>query len=611
MSAATDPFLTALRQTRLFDPAELAELTAWADASLADTQAIVAELLRRGRLTPYQAREVHRGRGAALTLGRYVLLDKIGEGGMGRVYKARDTRLGREVALKVIRMEKLARPNVLHRFHQEMQAAGKLAHPNVVLALDAGEANGTHFIAMEFVEGIDLTRLVQSRGPLAIPQACDYVRQAATGLQHAAEQSLVHRDVKPSNLFVTPRGQVKVLDLGLAMLKGETGNTRVTHAGLVLGTPDFLAPEQARDPLGVDTRADVYALGATLYYLLTGRPPFDAPSPAEKVVQHVTAPPPSAQVRRPDVPPQLDTVIQWMMAKRPEDRPQTPALAALALAPFCAPPGQPVVYPEPPAPVPVSAEPPVERRHSRRTSTRGLGLKVAALAVGLVGLVAIAGATFVLIKGRTGPTRADAAEFTNSVGMKMVRLPGGEGPLFVSAHEVTHGQFLSVMGKSPARHPPKMRHPNAVPVDSVTWEEANEFCRRLTAKERGQWAYRLPTEAEWEYACRAGTETPFWSGESLVLGEHAIFDGEPTSGRQVERNTPHPVGSTAANPFGLFDTHGNVWEWCASPADGGQRVARGGSWREPAARCRSSARRLLDAASRESDVGFRVVSAPR
>jgi formylglycine-generating enzyme required for sulfatase activity len=156
-----------------------------------------------------------------------------------------------------------------------------------------------------------------------------------------------------------------------------------------------------------------------------------------------------------------------------------------------------------------------------------------------------------------------------------------------------------------------MRHPSAVPVDSVTWEEANEFCRRLTAKERRSgWEYRLPTEAEWEYACRAGTETPFWSGESLVLGEHAIFDGEQASGRRIERNTPHPVGSTAANPFGLFDTHGNVWEWCAGPMDGGRRVARGGSWREPAARCISSARRLLDPTSRESDVGFRVVYAP-
>jgi formylglycine-generating enzyme required for sulfatase activity len=157
-----------------------------------------------------------------------------------------------------------------------------------------------------------------------------------------------------------------------------------------------------------------------------------------------------------------------------------------------------------------------------------------------------------------------------------------------------------------------MRRPDTFPVDSVTWEEANEFCRRLTAKEkRSGWAYRLPTEAEWEYACRAGTDTPFWSGTKLVLGEHAIFDGEQPPGRErVEKNLPYPVGSTAANPFGLFDTHGNVWEWCAGPTDGGRRAARGGSWREPAEQCRSDARWLLDPTAREPDVGFRVVYAP-
>ncbi len=263
--------------------------------------------------------------------------------------------------------------------------------------------------------------------------------------------------------------------------------------------------------------------------------------------------------------------------------------------------------------------------------------KLAALAlVGLVGLAAVAGVTFVLFSDRLNRPTPDVGEFTNSVGMKMVSLPGGTfrmgspedepgraaderpaeettvpGPFFISVYEVTQGQFLAVVGKSPARFPPRMRNPSAVPVDSVTWDEANDFCRRLTAKEQGRGgAYRLPTEAEWEYACRAGTETPFWSGERLVLGEDAIFADEPDpDGKRIEKNTPYPVGSTRANPFGLFDLHGNVWEWCADQADG-RRVARGGSWREPAVRCRSAARRLLDPAAREPDVGFRVVFAP-
>jgi formylglycine-generating enzyme required for sulfatase activity len=223
--------------------------------------------------------------------------------------------------------------------------------------------------------------------------------------------------------------------------------------------------------------------------------------------------------------------------------------------------------------------------------------------------------------------------------MKLVRLPGGPfrmgspedepgrasdepvageanvpGPIFVSAHEVTHGQFLAVMGRSPARYPPKMRNPATFPVDSVTWAEANEFCQRLTANERdrsSQWAYRLPTEAEWEYACRGMTETPYWSGNRLTLGEHAIYDGEQAPDRErTERHLPYPVGSTTANPFGLYDMHGNVWEWVADPVEAGRRVARGGSWREPAARCRSAARRHPGPMDREPDLGFRVVYAP-
>ncbi len=666
-SESPDAFLAAVREAGLLDPARLAELAAWADKSLADMQGLVAEILRRGWLTPYQIKEVHRGRGAGLTLGRYALLDLLGEGGMGRVFKALDTRLGREVALKVIRKEKLTRPSVLRRFQREMEAAAKLSHPNVVLAFDADEANGVHFYAMEYVEGTDLTKLVQSRGPLAVPQACDYVRQAALGLQHAAEQGLVHRDVKPSNLLVTPRGQVKVLDLGLALLKGDAGaegDGRVTQHGLVLGTPDFLAPEQARNPLGVDTRADVYALGGTLYFLLTGRPPYEGESATEKLVRHVSAPPPSLLAHRPDAPPQLDAVVQWMMAKRPEDRPQTPAQAAMALVPFCAPVSAiPLAAAQSSEPVPV-IEPVVIPR--RRKPAGGPGVKVLLLALAaLCGLGIFGAVGYFLVTGLVRPP-APEPRFTNSVGMKMVLVPGGSfvmgspegepgrrpdegpagevavsGPFYVAATEVSNGQFTAVMGKSPAVHPRRRRNPGQTPVDSVTWDEAAEFCRRLTAKEpdrRAGWGYRLPTEAEWEYACRAGTTTPFWSGDKLVLGRGGIFDldkdqreksglGEADPGQAaVEKYPPFPVGSTTPNPFGLSDTHGNVWEWCADyyapdyadraatdpkgPAKGELRVLRGGSWKESAARCRSAARRGLSPTAREDDVGFRVVYAP-
>jgi formylglycine-generating enzyme required for sulfatase activity len=530
---------------------------------------------------------------------------------------------------------------------------------------------------MEYVEGTDLTRLVRERGPLPVPLACDYIRQAALGLQHAHERRLVHRDVKPSNLLVTPRGQVKVLDLGLALLKRDAGSGkshRMTQDGYILGTPDFLAPEQAQNPLGVDVRADIYALGATLFYLLAGRVPYDGATPAEKLVQHVTAPPPSLLQYRPDAPPQLDAIIQWMMAKRPEDRPQTAAQAAAALVPFCDPAigtaPQPI-YAAPPVAMPVAEtlafdapmQTPREPRAAyRRSTSSGAGLKLAIFAlIGLCGLLAAGGVGYVLWNN-FGSEAPLPAEFTNVAGMKMIQLPGGSfvmgspegepsrdlnegpagevtltGPFYMSATEVSEGQYSQIMGKSPAKWPRKMRKPSAVPVDSITWDEATEFCRKLTQRDghrRAGWAYRLPTEAEWEYACRAGTTTPFWSGDKLTDGKQAIFNldesgdlGEPDLSKPpIEKNLPYPVGSTEANPFGLFDMSGNVWEWCADyyvpdyanraaenpkgPDTGDWRVLRGGSWREKAGRARSAARRGMSPTHHAEDVGFRVVFAP-
>lgn len=334
----TEPFLAAIRDANLLPAGRIAELSSWLAQTNADAQEMAKELNRRGWMTPYQIKEIYKGRGRELTLGPYLLLDMIGEGGMGRVFKAHHSRLGRDVALKVIRKEKLTRPQAIQRFHQEIRAVAQLSHPNVVLALDADEVDGNHFYAMEYVEGADLTKVVKERGPLPIPQACDYIRQAAIGLQHAYERGLVHRDVKPSNLLLTTKGQVKILDLGLAMLKetpGGEGGNRVTQEGLVLGTPDFLAPEQAQNPTAVDIRADVYSLGATLFYLLTGKVPYEGANPTEKLIKHITEPPPDLLPLRPDAPPQLDALIKWVMAKRADDRPQTPSQFAVALMPYC------------------------------------------------------------------------------------------------------------------------------------------------------------------------------------------------------------------------------------------------------------------------------------
>lgn len=364
MSSPADALLLNLFQNQLLDANQLATIREWATQVGADQPTAARELTARRWLTPFQAREIAAGRTRDLMIGKFLLVDVLGEGGMGRVFKARDSRLGRDVALKVIRKDKLSNPKVIDRFIQEVRAAGALNHPNVVMTFDAEASDNEYFLSMEYVEGTDLTKLVRMHGPMPMPNACDAVRQAAIGLQHAFEQGLVHRDIKPSNLLYTPRGQVKLLDLGLALLNqatvpGGANAHRVTQDGFVLGTPDFLAPEQAQSPTGVDIRADIYALGATLFYLLTARVPFEAPTPTEKLLKHISEPPPNLLTFRPEAPPQLAALITWMMAKRPQDRPQTPAQVAMALAPFGFPQTGSYTIPQPPAPVhvptPVSA----------------------------------------------------------------------------------------------------------------------------------------------------------------------------------------------------------------------------------------------------------------
>jgi len=287
-------------------------------------------------------------------VGEYQLLGKLGEGGMGAVYKARQTNLGRLVALKVLPKERCQDQAAIARFYREMQAVGRLRHPNIVEALDAREIDGVPVLAMEYVEGIDLSKLVAQVGPLAVPDACELMRQTALGLQHAHEHGLVHRDIKPSNLMLraalplSGKGTggeghqvlVKILDLGLALLDtSRPQDSEMTAAGSAMGTADYMAPEQVTDSHAVDIRADLYSLGCTLYKLLSGHAPF-ADSPSEgafhKMMAHVNRPAPSIRQRRPDVPEELAAVLQRLLAKQPDERFATPAEVAAALAPLAA-----------------------------------------------------------------------------------------------------------------------------------------------------------------------------------------------------------------------------------------------------------------------------------
>ena len=335
-------FLEALRQHNILEQEQLDRLTpGMSAAALADARALADELCRRNLLTPFQADEVLQGHAAELVLGVYVLLDKLGEGGMGAVYRALHTRLKAVRAVKIIRPDAITSRRAIDRFYRESQAVAKLKHPNIILAHDANEDGDRHYFVMEYTPGRDLARLLRERGRLPVAEACEYIRQAALGLQHAHEQGMVHRDIKPSNLLLaTEEKLVKILDLGLARLREAATESQdadpITPNGMLMGTPDYMAPEQAENSSGVDIRADIYSLGCSLYQLLTGSVPFAGGSLADKLRRHYCEEPPRLATVRSDAPPGLAAVVAKMMAKTPQQRYQTPAEVAEALRPFSA-----------------------------------------------------------------------------------------------------------------------------------------------------------------------------------------------------------------------------------------------------------------------------------
>jgi tRNA A-37 threonylcarbamoyl transferase component Bud32 len=256
-------------------------------------------------------------------LGQYLLLEKLGQGGMGAVYKARHTRLEKIVAIKILPRDRMSDAAAVARFSREMKTVGQLHHANIVGAHDAGEADGVHFLVMEYVAGVDLSARLKQAGPLPWAETCDAIRQAAVGLQYAHEHGIVHRDIKPANLMLTQDGVVKVTDLGLARLGPEHLADEELTGSQVMGTADYMAPEQALNTHKADARADIYSLGCTLHRLVTGQALYNGQTVMEKILAHRERPIPSLRAARPEVPPALDKILARMLAKRPDDRYQT------------------------------------------------------------------------------------------------------------------------------------------------------------------------------------------------------------------------------------------------------------------------------------------------
>ncbi len=342
----TNDFVELIRKSSLVESSRLDGYLSDHEASLtAAPRDLATAMVRDGMLTTLQAGLLLRGKWRNFIINnKYKLLEHLGTGGMGHVYLCEHVLMRRLVALKVLPASKAEDPLTRERFYREARAVAALDHPNLVRAHDVDRDGGMHFLVLEYVDGASLYQIVEANGPFSIHRSVHYVRQTADGLQHAHEAGLIHRDIKPSNLLLDRSGMIKILDLGLARFFHDSGDqiTRQHDIPSILGTADYLPPEQARDSHAVDIRGDIYSLGVTLYYLLTKSSPFPDGSVSQKLMWHQLHKPISVREKRPDVPAEIAAIIDRMLEKKPEDRFQTPIEVMEALEPFdSVPPGPP------------------------------------------------------------------------------------------------------------------------------------------------------------------------------------------------------------------------------------------------------------------------------
>ena len=664
-----------------------------------DGESLAKDMIKSGHLTKYQAEQILSGKGKNLSMGQYVLLEKLGAGGMGQVYKAFHPGMDRTVAIKVILTKGKIDEESVRRFEREVKAAAKLSHPNIITVYDAGNADGRHFMVMELVKGQDLNVIVHRKGTFGVSETINYIKQVARGLAFAHESGVIHRDIKPANLFLDIKGNVKILDMGLAKIsprENEETLSMLTGTTAIMGTVDFMSPEQGLSSRDVDARADIYSLGATLYYFLTKKVMYEGDTAFAKVIAHSESPIPALKAIRPDVSDDLEFIYTKMVAKQVEDRYQsmleliqdldaiekgsasTKNLTELSTInslrdEF----GEMDINR-------ASSNKIVKSSNSNKT-VKKKDYKFALIATG-IGVVLIGVVALAFILGRSSNSQSELALKSNSangkvevvtsndsaegipskgnllvapfteakakemqkevakslqkeveekedlgkgITLEMVLIPAGKflmgspasekgrqptekqhevtlpKPYYMGKYEVTLEQWESVMGYNPSRIKEAK-----LPIELVSWNDCQEFIKKLNLNTNG--GYRLPTEAEWEYACRAGTSTAYWFGSDITPKDANYYD--PKIG------TPVTVGSYKPNAFGLYDMHGNVSEWCEDwygeypfaltdpkGAVTGQRlVLRGGGFSSLISTARSSYRNAISPSLRSIDLGFRL-----
>jgi serine/threonine protein kinase len=334
-----DAFCKSVLRSCLLDRGELqAAVVDLAPDRRDDARALADHLIKKGKLSRFQANKLLKGTAKGFILGPYQIVAPLGKGGMGTVYMARDQRTGQLVALKVLAPERArTEERTLERFKREMELCRRVAHPHIAMTFDVGlvEAKGVYYIAMEYIPGKSLYRVVTDEGPLNVPRVAHFGLEIAAGLEHAHKQGLIHRDLKPSNVVVTPHDHAKILDFGLALVAGEKGAAEIIGGqGYIVGSMDYISPEQTQDASKVDARADVYGLGCTLFFALTGQPPFPGGTSTDKIYKHRNEVPPQLSALRPDVPMDFADIIHRMMAKDPGLRLPTARVVVEALRPW-------------------------------------------------------------------------------------------------------------------------------------------------------------------------------------------------------------------------------------------------------------------------------------
>jgi serine/threonine protein kinase len=325
---SADAFLRTVLRSGLLDRATLqTELRAVPLDQRGDADALAEQLIKIGKLTRFQSHKLLKGASLGLVLGPFHILAPIAKGGMGTVYLARDTRSEQLIALKVLPPRRAREEErLLARFRREMDMCQRVAHPHIAWTCEVGVCQGVYFIAMEYIPGRSLFRIVADEGSLAVPRAARLFAEVASALDHAHTRGLIHRDLKPSNIIITPNDHAKLLDLGLALMEGEEAHREIIGGeGYVVGTMDYIAPEQADNAALADARSDLYALGCTLYYSLTGRPPYPGGSATEKIQKHRTEDPEPVPQFNPNVPPAFIGLLRRLMAKNPDKRPASAA----------------------------------------------------------------------------------------------------------------------------------------------------------------------------------------------------------------------------------------------------------------------------------------------